>query len=596
VAAFRAAAHTTEMIIDPFRRFLSVTICFRHADQLMVAAVPLVGGAVFGLGAREIGWMVAAQGSAWLLLSLPFGVMVDRVAPLSALRRGLSVMAAGFGVSAAGLALGHAPLFTFGAFIAAAAVVIGFLAEGAVLQRLVPGPGLPRANARMQIIQSFAMLLGPLVMGWLIARGHGLPGLGIGFALVATALVLCRGFPAQEPPVPRERRPMDEIGEGLRFVTGQPLLRGIVACSLFWNMAAFAMAAFFVPYAIRSLAMTPDQIGFAQGLQGVGSLAAALVVGWILARSAPRAILFFGPASSTAAAGLLLVAPTIGGLPAAMALFLLLGFGPILWFVCQNTIRQLVTPHGMLGRVGAVIQLAIYGVRSIGALIGGQVAESYGYTAAIWLVIALFALSTLTVPLSALGRLARLPDAELQVEVPPVVGVDLEALQHQEEETRPDRDRIPLERCPQEDEPPAHRHRDADKAEIGDAAKPAVGREGVEEGVVRILGKELAEHDRAEAVGQIQQQGDRPELVAEAPGLADVVVLSERGAHLEDGTDRLELQRDDEQHGEEHDAQNADQDDSHTNAVGSRGQEAERHAQSRRADRDAPGTAGKAEE
>jgi predicted MFS family arabinose efflux permease len=399
------------MIADAFNRFLAVAGCFRHADQIMVAAVPLAGGAVFGLGPREIGWMVAAQGSAWLLASLPFGVMVDRLAPLAALRRALLLMAVGVAVAVAGLQAANAALFAFGAFLASAAVVMGFLAEGAALQRLVPAQGLARANARMQIVQSSAMLLGPLLMGWLIARGHALPGLALGGCLLLGALVLVSGFAPQAPPEPRERRPLAEIREGLRFVAGQPLLRGIVACSLFWNMAAFALAAFFVPYAIRVLGMTTDQIGLSQALQGIGSLAAALCVGWVLSRASPRAVLFFGPASSTFAASLLFAAPALGGVPAAMALFLLLGFGPILWFVCQNTIRQLVTPHGMLGRAGAVIQLAIYGVRSFGALLGGQVAESFGFTAGIALATALFALSTLTVPLSALGRLARLPDA-----------------------------------------------------------------------------------------------------------------------------------------------------------------------------------------
>jgi predicted MFS family arabinose efflux permease len=176
-------------------------------------------------------------------------------------------------------------------------------------------------------------------------------------------------------------------------------------------MAAFAMAAFYVPYALQVLGMTTGGIGMAQAMQGVGSMLAALTVGAILARSAPRAILFFGPLTSTIAASLLLAGPALGGFPVSVAVFLLLGFGPILWFVCQNTIRQLVTPQGMLGRAGAVIQIAIYGVRSFGAIMGGQVAASYGFEAGIWLVVALFALSTLTVPLSALGSLARLPDA-----------------------------------------------------------------------------------------------------------------------------------------------------------------------------------------
>jgi hypothetical protein len=99
-----------------------------------------------------------------------------------------------------------------------------------------------------------------------------------------------------------------------------------------------------------------------------------------------------------------------GGVATSGVVYLLLGFGPILWFVCQNTIRQLVTPPGLLGRVGAVIQLAMYGVRSVGAVLGGWVGSRYGFDAALWLVISLFALSTVVIPLSALGKLAKMPE------------------------------------------------------------------------------------------------------------------------------------------------------------------------------------------
>jgi hypothetical protein len=90
--------------------------------------------------------------------------------------------------------------------------------------------------------------------------------------------------------------------------------------------------------------------------------------------------------------------------------FLVLGFGPILWFICQNSIRQLVTPAGLLGRVGSVIQVAIYGTRSIGALIGGIVAARAGFEEALALVIALFAASAASVFLSELIRLQKLPE------------------------------------------------------------------------------------------------------------------------------------------------------------------------------------------
>jgi predicted MFS family arabinose efflux permease len=400
------------MLNHPFHRLAAVSACLRNADQLMVAAVPLIAAAVFKLPENQIGAMVAAQGSAWLLMSIPAGVLVDRMAPLDGMKRALVISPLGFALAVAGLAL-HAPmLFTFGAFLTACAVVLGFLAESASLQRLVQAEGLGTANARMQIIQSTVMIIGPAVMGFLVARDHALVGLLLGLMLGLAGLALTRRFEMQEAPPPRQRQVWADVREGFEFVRGQPLLRGIVACALFWNAAFMGLAAIYVPFALKRLAMDADGIGLAQAAMGVGSLVAAFTAGLAMTKLPPRYLLFFGPASSTVAVVILYFAPNLGGAVASIMMYLLLGFGPILWFVCQNTIRQLVTPRGMLGRVGAVIQLAIYGVRSLGALFVGWVASGYDLETAVLLVITLFALSTLTIPLSELGKLSAMPHSE----------------------------------------------------------------------------------------------------------------------------------------------------------------------------------------
>jgi predicted MFS family arabinose efflux permease len=395
---------------DPLPRLLSLSLCYRVADQLIVAAVPILGAVHFGLGPREIGWMIAAQGSAWLFFSLFAGVMVDRASPLRMLGMAMGLSVSGFLLVVWGYLGGHVALFTFGAFITACAAVLGFLAEGASVQRLVEGADLPRINGRIQIIQSIAVISGPFVIGWLVAHQMGVAGLLLALGLAAMGWLVSRALPSLAPLPPRPRQPLAEVAEGIRFVAAQPLLRGIMACALFWNTAMFALAAFFVPLAIQRFAMGLDGVGAAQAMLGVGSLLAAFSARTLLTRFQPRFTLFFGPASSVVAAALLFAAPMFGGVATSGVVYLLLGFGPILWFVCQNTIRQLVTPPGLLGRVGAVIQLAMYGVRSVGAVLGGWVASRYGFDAVLWLVISLFALSTVVIPLSALGKLAKMPD------------------------------------------------------------------------------------------------------------------------------------------------------------------------------------------
>jgi predicted MFS family arabinose efflux permease len=391
-----------------FHRLVAVAAGLRGADQIAVAAVPLIAAALFAAGPDRVGLLVAAQGAAWLLFSLPAGVAIDRTEPLAAMRAATLVAILGLALTLAGLVASSLVLVGIGAFVAAGAAVIGLLAETTSVQRLVPGADLPRANARLQIVQSTAMLAGPLLAGVLVAQGSAAGAIGLALLLALGAFALGLGFPRAAPSPARPRRPLAELAEGLAFVRGQPLLRGVVACALLWNTAFFALAAMFAPYALDVLALSPGAIGFAQAAMGVGSILAALAAPRVFAAFEPRAILIFGPASSTLGALLLLAAPAGSVLAPALGYFLL-GFGPILWFVCQNTIRQLVTPQGLLGRVGSVVQVAIYGVRSLGALAGGFVASAYGFAAGLAFVVVLFGCSTAVVFVSALIGLRAMP-------------------------------------------------------------------------------------------------------------------------------------------------------------------------------------------
>jgi MFS family permease len=397
------------MFENPFHRLIAASASLRFADQLVLAGVPLIGAAVFKLPEDQIGAMVAAHGAAWLLISMPAGVMIDRIAPLGGVKRALLISLAGLCLLLAGLALHWPVLFAFGVFLVATAAVCGLLADGASLQRMFSGVELGRANARLQLLQSLSMFAGPLLMGWLVAKGF--PGLAFmaAVAMVLFGLLAARGFPVQDPPPFRDRAVMAEITEGFQFVCRQQLLRGIVACAIAWNLAFMALAAVFVPHALRHFTMTPSDIGMAQSAIGIGAIFAALIAGWAMASLPPRYVLFFGPASSACGAILLLIAAPGTAIYLSAVCYFSLGFGPILWFVCQNTIRQLVTPPGMLSRVGAVIQVALYGVRSIGAFVAGKIAVVYGTDYVLWGVVSLFAVSTLVVPLSALGRLSSIP-------------------------------------------------------------------------------------------------------------------------------------------------------------------------------------------
>ena len=96
-----------------------------------------------------------------------------------------------------------------------------------------------------------------------------------------------------------------------------------------------------------------------------------------------------------------------------MPAFFLLGFGPSMWLTTQNSVRQLVTPAAMLGRVNAVIQTAIYGVRPLGALLGGAVAGAGSPRTALALVTLAYGGSFAAALFSRLRTVRRYDDIRL---------------------------------------------------------------------------------------------------------------------------------------------------------------------------------------
>jgi predicted MFS family arabinose efflux permease len=325
----------------------------------------------------------------------------------------LGLMASIVAVVAA--ALGITVLLGVAAFAGASGTVVYMLTSMSLLPSLVPAADLPRSNARLELARAIVSLAAPFVAGLLAQHlsptwGYALAALG---AAVALACIIA--LPKAPAPTAADQRPsmVAAIQAGARFVVHHELLRGISLCAIFWNFAFFALLAVWAPLALGLLKLDPQSMGLAQSAYGAGLILGALVAPVSSRRLPPLITLIFGPAVSVIAAALFLLAPTVGssgsGFACAAVGHFLVGFGPMLWLICQTTVRQLVTPAPLMGRVNATVQTAIYGVRPLGALAGGVVAAHAGMHAALLLIAASFALSTLVIVLSPLARLRALP-------------------------------------------------------------------------------------------------------------------------------------------------------------------------------------------
>lgn len=127
-------------------------------------------------------------------------------------------------------------------------------------------------------------------------------------------------------------------------------------------------------------------------------------------------ILLFGPALSVLAPVILLSVSAQRTQLLICVAFFLLGFGPSMWLIAQNAVRQSVSPPHMLGRVNSVIQTAIYGVRPLSALIAGALVGATSPKTGLTLVLIGFGLSFLAAVFSGLRSVKSY--ASLSVQMP----------------------------------------------------------------------------------------------------------------------------------------------------------------------------------
>jgi len=389
----------------PLSRLALAAFGLHGADQLATAALPLVAVLAIGAGPQLVGALLAAQAAAWLIFSLPAGLLVDRIGRTRLLGAATLAAAGGATLALPAVAGGAPALLGLSAFLGACGTVLFVLAAGSLVPALVPPDGLAPANARLELARAVASLGAPPLVGLLAGRGQAVAAFGLAIGAALLAFAAARGLPRLAAPVVATRPPIRaQLAEGARFVLGHSLLRGIFGCALCWNFSFFALLAAIVPFALGHLGLDPARLGLAQAGYGAGMIAGAAAAAPVQRRFGPNTILLAGPGLSVAAPILLLAAPA-GGVVLPFAALFLVGFGPMMWLICQTGIRQIVTPPAMLGRVGAVLQVAIYGVRPLGALLAGALGPEGG----VMLAAAGFTASLVVVAVSDLAGLRRLP-------------------------------------------------------------------------------------------------------------------------------------------------------------------------------------------
>jgi len=221
-----------------------------------------------------------------------------------------------------------------------------------------------------------ARLIGPAIAGLVIAAwGEGYCFLIDGISYFAVVISLLAMRLRETAPAPREKRVLQELAEGWRYVTESPAIRSIL--TMLGLMSLMGM-----PYTVLMPIMAggvlhggPHTLGFLMGASGVGALISAItlvlrktVLG--LGRMIALAAGVFGAA--------LIVFSFSHYLWLSMPLMVVTGFGMMQQLAASNTIIQTIISDDKRGRVMAFYTMSVLGITPIGSLLAGTLASSIG--------------------------------------------------------------------------------------------------------------------------------------------------------------------------------------------------------------------------
>lgn len=376
------------------------------ADQLALVAVPLVAALAFDASPATIGVLVACQSMAHLLGSIPFGILADQrqLRQLAIASAALSFI----GFACAAFSIGIGSVFGFGTSVTLAGfgVVLFGLTALSIVPRAASADELGRANAAVEVPRAVSTFAAPLIIGLIISDVQAWAIFLAACFGSTLSLWMSWSLPTFEVKPTQKEAIARKTMLGAKFVLIHRLLLPITLCAIFWNFAFAALLVVLVPAIQDLFGFEPGSYGISLSAFGLAAICGTWISGRLANRIAPAIILLFGPGTSAiAAGGLLLIGPESKVL-LQHGLFFLLGFGPSMWLIAQNSVRQLVTPTEMLGRVNAVIQTAIYGIRPLGAISGGYFAARFGVEAGLQLVVGAFVLSFLVSAFSDLRRVS----------------------------------------------------------------------------------------------------------------------------------------------------------------------------------------------
>jgi len=386
-------------------------------DQISYLALPLVAVLTLDASAAQMGLLTAVELMPHLLFSLAAGVWIERqrnrrrlmiVADIARAVLLTSVpVAAAFGV------LSFPQLYVVG-FLAGTSAVLFDISWATMFVSVVPRRDVVEANSKLSATRALSFVVGPSLAGFLVQLLTAPVTLLVdAVSFIVSAAFLSR-IRAEEPPLEEEEESVRErLRGGFRYVFGDEVIRPGLLCVATINLFNFVFHAIFILYATKELGVKPGLLGLVLGAGAVGG-----IVGAFLAVRIER-LIGIGAAFTLGSVLFplpLVLVPLASGDEARIVAMLGLAelfcsIGVMILDVNASSLGYLRTPDRLRSRMAGTFRFVNYGVRPLGALLGGVLGTAVGLQTTLWIGVLGALAGVLWLFLSPIPRLRTVAEA-----------------------------------------------------------------------------------------------------------------------------------------------------------------------------------------
>lgn len=383
-----------------YRRLLGASAFGAVSAGAAGIGLDLVAVITLQASAFEVGLINAVGTVSYLVLSVPVGVLVDRM-------RKSAIM--GFAELLAAVALLWIPVaFMLGileywqlllvTFVSGFAGMLFSIASRSVLPDIVDDDNVALAYSRQESATTAIDIVAPFVVGqvlrW-VAAPFVLLISSVARVLSSILAFRLRGLPERvdERAEPYYRA----LGTGLRFSLGNRPVRLIVISTALINFGLAMGSAVETIYYVRTLEMSAPEIGVVLMCIGIGGLAGTLI-GPIINKSLGERVAF--RTVTIAMVPVVAILPLIAGFGrfayvAVAAQGMLYAVLVVVYNVNSYSLTSRLTPRSLIARQMSFLGFAGMGVVPIASLLGGFTGTAIGAVSTLWIWVGISVLAVI---------------------------------------------------------------------------------------------------------------------------------------------------------------------------------------------------------